>query len=53
VTSYVGPWSASASATCVAARLLLIEDMGHDRPRALWPRVVDAIHEHTEGVTST
>jgi hypothetical protein len=37
----------------VAARLLLIEDMGHDRPRALWSRVVDTIHEHTEGATST
>lgn len=29
------------------ARLLLVEDMGHDRPRALWPRLVDAISEHT------
>lgn len=33
------------------ARLLLVEDMGHDRPRALWSRLVDAIHEHTEGGT--
>src|SRR3954447_13358669 len=31
------------------ARFLLVEDMGHDRPRALWSRLVDAIHEHTEG----
>ena len=30
------------------ARLLLVEDMGHDRPRALWPRLVDAITEHTD-----
>jgi pimeloyl-ACP methyl ester carboxylesterase len=30
------------------ARLVLVEDMGHDRPRALWPQLVDAIHEHTE-----
>jgi pimeloyl-ACP methyl ester carboxylesterase len=30
------------------ARLVLIEDMGHDRPRALWPRLVNAIYEHTE-----
>ncbi len=29
------------------ARLLLLEDMGHDRPPALWPRLVDAIIEHT------
>ena len=30
------------------ARLLLVEDMGHDRPRELWTCLVDAIHEHTE-----
>jgi pimeloyl-ACP methyl ester carboxylesterase len=30
------------------ARLLLVEDMGHDRPRALWPHLVDAISEHTK-----
>jgi pimeloyl-ACP methyl ester carboxylesterase len=29
------------------ARLLLVEDMGHDRPEPLWPRLVDAITEHT------
>jgi pimeloyl-ACP methyl ester carboxylesterase len=29
------------------ARLLLVEDMGHDRPPALWPHLVDAITEHT------
>jgi pimeloyl-ACP methyl ester carboxylesterase len=28
------------------ARLFLVEDMGHDRPRALWPHLVDAITEH-------
>jgi pimeloyl-ACP methyl ester carboxylesterase len=31
------------------ARFLLIENMGHDRPRSLWPRLVNVIHEHTEG----
>jgi pimeloyl-ACP methyl ester carboxylesterase len=30
------------------ARLLLVEDMGHDRPRALWPRLINEIFEHTE-----
>ncbi|MFL5844441.1 MAG: alpha/beta fold hydrolase [Solirubrobacteraceae bacterium] len=30
------------------ARLLLVEDMGHDRPPALWPQLVDAIIEHTD-----
>lgn len=33
------------------ARFLLVEDMGHDRPRALWQTLIDAIHEHTERVT--
>jgi pimeloyl-ACP methyl ester carboxylesterase len=29
------------------AELLLIEDMGHDRPEALWPQICDAVLEHT------
>jgi pimeloyl-ACP methyl ester carboxylesterase len=29
------------------ARLLLIEDMGHDRPEPLWPQITGAILEHT------
>jgi pimeloyl-ACP methyl ester carboxylesterase len=33
------------------ARFLLVEDMGHDRPRALWSRLVDAILEHTDDST--
>lgn len=28
------------------ARLLLVEDMGHDRPPALWSHLVDAIGKH-------
>ena len=35
------------------ARLLLVDDMGHDRPPALWPSLVDAIAEHTQGDTPT
>lgn len=30
------------------ARLLLFDDMGHDRPRTLWHPLVDAITQHTE-----
>lgn len=30
------------------ARLLLLEDMGHDRPPALWPEICGAIIKHTE-----
>jgi pimeloyl-ACP methyl ester carboxylesterase len=29
------------------ADLLLIEDMGHDRPRPLWPQILRAILDHT------
>jgi pimeloyl-ACP methyl ester carboxylesterase len=29
------------------ADLLLIPDMGHDRPRRLWPRIIDALAAHT------
>lgn len=29
------------------ARLLLVQDMGHDRPPALWLKLVEAICEHT------
>ncbi len=29
------------------ARLLLLADMGHDRPQPLWPALCDAILEHT------
>jgi pimeloyl-ACP methyl ester carboxylesterase len=29
------------------ARLLLVQDMGHDRPEPLWPKICGAILEHT------
>jgi pimeloyl-ACP methyl ester carboxylesterase len=29
------------------AELLMVEDMGHDRPQALWPILCEAILEHT------
>jgi pimeloyl-ACP methyl ester carboxylesterase len=29
------------------AELLLVPDMGHDRPRALWPVLLDALEKHT------
>ncbi len=29
------------------AKLMLVPDMGHDRPKALWPTLVGAILEHT------
>jgi pimeloyl-ACP methyl ester carboxylesterase len=30
------------------ARLMLVEDMGHDRPEPLWPEVCGAILQHTD-----
>lgn len=30
------------------ARMLLMEDMGHDRPEPLWPQICEAILEHTD-----
>jgi pimeloyl-ACP methyl ester carboxylesterase len=30
------------------SRLMLLEDMGHDRPEPLWPQICGAILEHTE-----
>jgi pimeloyl-ACP methyl ester carboxylesterase len=32
--------------TIPAARLLLIEGMGHSFPRVVWPRIIDAIAQH-------
>jgi pimeloyl-ACP methyl ester carboxylesterase len=29
------------------AKLLLVPDMGHDRPRELWPDLIDALDAHT------
>ncbi|MEV7419121.1 alpha/beta hydrolase [Streptomyces sp. NPDC089919] len=29
------------------AELLLVPDMGHDRPRQLWPTLIDAVVKHT------
>ncbi|MFJ8852513.1 alpha/beta fold hydrolase [Streptomyces sp. NPDC102437] len=29
------------------AKLLLLADMGHDRPRELWPEIIDALETHT------
>ena len=30
------------------ARLLMVDDMGHDRPEPLWPLLAEAILDHTE-----
>ncbi len=33
------------------ARLLMLEDMGHDLPRPLWPTFISAVHQLTQSVT--
>jgi pimeloyl-ACP methyl ester carboxylesterase len=43
----VSPSGGRATARAIpGARLMLIEGMGHDLPRALWPRIVDGIVEN-------
>jgi pimeloyl-ACP methyl ester carboxylesterase len=45
----IDPSGARRTAELVpGSRLLLVEDMGHDRPPALWPQLVDAIAAHTD-----
>jgi pimeloyl-ACP methyl ester carboxylesterase len=43
----VGPSGGRATADAIpGARLLMIEGMGHDMPRQIWPRLIDAIAEN-------
>ena len=35
------------------AKLDMITDMGHDLPRALWPRIAGAILDHLASVPAT
>jgi pimeloyl-ACP methyl ester carboxylesterase len=43
----VAPSGARATGRAIKnSRLVFIEGMGHDLPRAAWPRIIDAIAEH-------
>jgi pimeloyl-ACP methyl ester carboxylesterase len=43
----VSPSGGKATAKAIpGARLLLLHDMGHDLPRPLWPKIIDAIVEN-------
>ena len=43
----VAPSGGRATARAIpGARLMKVEGMGHDLPRMLWPRLIDAIAEH-------
>lgn len=46
----VAPSGGKATAKAVdGARLMVIDGMGHDLPRELWPRLIDAIADHALG----
>jgi pimeloyl-ACP methyl ester carboxylesterase len=45
----VAPSGGKATAKAIkGARLLKVDDMGHDMPRPLWPKLIDAIVENTQ-----
>ena len=45
----VAPSGGRATAKAIpGARLLTVEDMGHDMPRPAWPKIIDAIVENTK-----
>ena len=47
VDKMIRPSGGRATAKAIpGARLLMIEGMGHDLPRGVWPRLLDAISEH-------
>ena len=48
----VSPSGGKATAKAIpGARLLMVDDMGHDLPRPVWPTLVQAIVENTERAT--
>jgi pimeloyl-ACP methyl ester carboxylesterase len=48
----VNPSGGRATAKAIrGARLLMVDDMGHDLPRPVWPKIIDAIVEHTQLAT--
>jgi len=43
----VAPSGGRATARAIpGAKLMRVKDMGHDLPRAVWPKLIDAISEH-------
>jgi pimeloyl-ACP methyl ester carboxylesterase len=45
----VGPSGGKATAKAIpGARLVMIDDMGHDLPRPVWPKLIGAIVENTK-----
>ena len=47
VDKLVRPSGGKATAKAIpGARLMMIEGMGHDLPRGVWPTIIDAVAEH-------
>jgi pimeloyl-ACP methyl ester carboxylesterase len=47
VDKMVRPSGGRATAKAIpGARLMMIEGMGHDLPRGVWPQIIDAVAEH-------
>jgi pimeloyl-ACP methyl ester carboxylesterase len=45
----IAPSGGRATAKAIkGARLLMVDDMGHDLPRPVWPKIIDAIVENTK-----
>ena len=45
----INPSGGKATARAIAgAQLMMIDGMGHDLPRAAWPRLIDAIATHAQ-----
>jgi pimeloyl-ACP methyl ester carboxylesterase len=52
VDKMIRPSGGRATAKAIpGARLLEIEGMGHDLPRAVWPRIIDAIADHARAAS--
>jgi len=48
----ISPSGGKATAKAIpGARLLLVDDMGHDLPRPVWPKLIDAIVENAQRAT--
>jgi pimeloyl-ACP methyl ester carboxylesterase len=48
----VAPSGGKATAKAIkGAKLLMLDDMGHDLPRPVWPKIIDAIVENTKRAT--
>ncbi len=49
----VAPSGGKATAKAIdGARLLMLDDMGHDLPRPIWPKIIDAIVDNTKRATT-